>query len=116
MDKERRGERTRRQDSRGWFFLGVANMVTPYALLSAVAGLGMMLWQYEREAILYDATAAAQRSAEAIADSLGGAIATIRASQDDLRQMFQRILAERDVDRQRLERMEKRLDERASTP
>lgn len=110
MTGHERTERTRKRDSKGWFYMGVANMVTPYVLLAAIGSLAGTVYIHERAAILREAKDQSAEGLAAIAESVGTALGLVRDAQEEIRRMLA-VSLQQAVDRdRRIERLETKAD------
>jgi hypothetical protein len=101
-----RGERTRKTDGRGWFWAGVAEKLTPSALILVIVTLGYQVYARDLSDTVSKAVAQSAEMVKAVAESVGGALGMFNNTQQEMRDLLVRINAQHEADRRRLDRLE----------
>jgi hypothetical protein len=109
-------QRGRHHTQHGWFWAGVAEKLTPSALVVVIATLGYQVYRHDLSDAIASAVGAAQKSIDAVAESIGGALGIFNANQQEMMLQLRQIAAEHQSDRSRIDRIESKMDRASNAP
>ncbi len=106
----------RRIGARGVFWLGIAEKLTPSTLIIVIATLGYQVYRRDLDDAVARSTKVAAELVKGVADSVGGALGTFNANQQEMFLQLRQITAEHQSDRARIARIEGKMDRASNIP